>query len=33
LISTRSRRDRATFYGGEEKGSTDYPVYDELTPV
>jgi N-ethylmaleimide reductase len=24
---------RATFYGGEEKGYTDYPVYDELAPV
>ncbi|MBR0712644.1 alkene reductase [Bradyrhizobium liaoningense] len=23
--------NRATFYGGEEKGYTDYPVYDELT--
>jgi N-ethylmaleimide reductase len=22
--------NRATFYGGEEKGYTDYPVYDEL---
>jgi len=25
--------NRATFYGGEEKGSTDYPVYDELAPA
>jgi N-ethylmaleimide reductase len=25
--------DRATFYGGEEKGYTDYPVYDELAPA
>src|SRR3954447_26726758 len=25
--------NRATFYGGEEKGYTDYPAYDELTPV
>jgi N-ethylmaleimide reductase len=25
--------NRATFYGGEEKGYTDYPVYDELTPA
>jgi len=23
--------DRATFYGGEERGYTDYPVYDEMT--
>jgi len=22
--------NRATFYGGEEKGYTDYPVHDEL---
>ena len=25
--------NRATFYGGEEKGYTDYPVYDELAPA
>jgi len=25
--------DRATFYGGEEKGYTDYPFYDELAPA
>ena len=25
--------NRATFYGGEEKGYTDYPAYDELTPA
>jgi N-ethylmaleimide reductase len=25
--------NRATFYGGEEAGYTDYPVYDELTPA
>jgi N-ethylmaleimide reductase len=25
--------NRATFYGGEEKGYTDYPVYGELEPV
>jgi N-ethylmaleimide reductase len=25
--------DRATFYGGEEKGYTDYPVYGELEPA
>ena len=25
--------NRTTFYGGEEKGYTDYPVYDELTPA
>jgi N-ethylmaleimide reductase len=25
--------DRATFYGGEEKGYTDYPVYRELEPA
>ena len=25
--------NRATFYGGEEKGYTDYPVYDEMTPA
>jgi N-ethylmaleimide reductase len=25
--------NRATFYGGEERGYTDYPVYDELTPA
>jgi N-ethylmaleimide reductase len=25
--------NRATFYGGEEKGYTDYPVYEELTPA
>jgi N-ethylmaleimide reductase len=25
--------NRATFYGGEEVGYTDYPVYDELTPA
>jgi N-ethylmaleimide reductase len=24
---------RATFYGGEEKGYTDYPVYDEMAPA
>jgi N-ethylmaleimide reductase len=24
---------RATFYGGDEKGYTDYPVYDEMTPA
>ena len=23
--------NRATFYGGEEKGYTDYPAHDELT--
>jgi N-ethylmaleimide reductase len=25
--------NRATFYGGAEKGYTDYPVYDELAPA
>jgi N-ethylmaleimide reductase len=25
--------NRATFYGGEEGGYTDYPVYDELAPA
>ena len=25
--------DRATFYGGEEAGYTDYPVYEELAPA
>jgi N-ethylmaleimide reductase len=25
--------NRATFYGGEAKGYTDYPVYDELAPA
>jgi N-ethylmaleimide reductase len=25
--------DRATFYGGEAAGYTDYPVYDELAPA
>ncbi|WP_407177108.1 alkene reductase [Bradyrhizobium sp. STM 3562] len=25
--------NRATFYGGEEAGYTDYPVYDELEPA
>ena len=25
--------DRATFYGGEEKGYTDYPLYGELEPA
>ena len=25
--------NRATFYGGEETGYTDYPVYDELAPA
>jgi len=25
--------NRATFYGGEDKGYTDYPVYDELAPA
>ena len=25
--------NRATFYAGEEKGYTDYPVYDALTPA
>jgi N-ethylmaleimide reductase len=25
--------NRATFYGGEEKGYTDYPVYDEMAPA
>jgi N-ethylmaleimide reductase len=25
--------NRATFYGGEEKGYTYYPVYDELAPA
>jgi len=25
--------DRATFYGGEEKGYTDYPFHDELAPA
>jgi len=25
--------NRATFYGGEEVGYTDYPVYDELAPA
>jgi len=25
--------DRATFYGGEDKGYTDYPVYDEMAPA
>ncbi len=25
--------NRATFYGGEEKGYTDYPAYDELAPA
>jgi N-ethylmaleimide reductase len=25
--------NRATFYGGEEKGYTDYPVYDALAPA
>ena len=25
--------DLATFYGGEDKGYTDYPAYDELTPA
>jgi N-ethylmaleimide reductase len=25
--------NRATFYGGEEKGYTDYPVYGELEPA
>jgi len=24
---------RATFYGGEDKGYTDYPVYDEMAPA
>ena len=25
--------NRATFYGGEEAGYTDYPVYDEMAPA
>jgi N-ethylmaleimide reductase len=25
--------NRATFYGGEEKGYIDYPVYDEMAPA
>jgi N-ethylmaleimide reductase len=25
--------NRATFYGGEESGYTDYPVYDEMAPA
>jgi N-ethylmaleimide reductase len=25
--------NRATFYGGEERGYTDYPVYGELEPA
>ena len=25
--------NRATFYSGEEKGYTDYPVYDQLAPA
>jgi len=25
--------NRATFYGGEEKGYTDYPAYDEMAPA
>jgi N-ethylmaleimide reductase len=25
--------NRATFYGGEAAGYTDYPVYDELAPA
>ena len=25
--------DRSTFYGGNEKGYTDYPAYDELAPA
>jgi N-ethylmaleimide reductase len=25
--------NRATFYGGEEAGYTDYPFYDELAPA
>jgi N-ethylmaleimide reductase len=25
--------NRATFYGGEETGYTDYPVYGELEPA
>jgi N-ethylmaleimide reductase len=25
--------NRATFYGGEETGYTDYPVYDEMAPA
>ncbi len=25
--------NRATFYGGEERGYTDYPMYDELAPA
>jgi N-ethylmaleimide reductase len=25
--------NRATFYGGEEKGYTDYPVYGALEPA
>jgi N-ethylmaleimide reductase len=25
--------NRATFYSGEEKGYTDYPVYDEMAPA
>ncbi|MDE2379621.1 alkene reductase [Bradyrhizobium sp.] len=25
--------NRATFYGGDEKGYTDYPVHDELAPA
>ena len=25
--------NRATFYSGEEKGYTDYPVYGELEPA
>jgi N-ethylmaleimide reductase len=25
--------NRATFYGGEEKGYTDYPAHDEMTPA
>jgi len=25
--------NRATFYGGEEKGYTDYPEYDEMAPA
>jgi len=25
--------NRATFYGGEEKGYTDYPIYDEMAPA
>jgi N-ethylmaleimide reductase len=25
--------NRATFYSGEEKGYTDYPVYDQFAPA